>query len=163
MRTLVVMRGVPGSGKSYAARKLADADWDNSIICSTDSYFVNYGHGTYKFDPSKLGKFHSNNLRDAIQCMASGFLNVIIDNTNITRKDFAPYVEAAAQYGYEVVYKEPDSPWWLDTKKYLPLTTYPENNLVELSLLLAEVFERKTTHGVPVEAIARMLQRWENV
>jgi NEDD4-binding protein 2 len=157
VKTLVIMRGCPGSGKSYAARQLADTNPDDSIICSTDSYFVNLGGGTYKFDPSKLGLYHKANLERATGAMEMCFGLVIIDNTNIVKRDFSSYVEAGLKYGYEVQHKEPDSPWWAEIRHELPVINE------QTSLLLAEEFASRTFHSVPVEAIARMLRRWENI
>jgi predicted kinase len=156
-KNLVIMRGVPGSGKSYAARELADTNPDDSIICSTDAYFVNLGGGTYKFDPSKLGLYHKANLERATGAMEMCFGLVIIDNTNIVKRDFSSYVDAALRYGYEVQYREPDTWWWLHVRQYLPLISE------EGSIEAAQEFQKRTVHGVPVEAIARMLRRWENI
>lgn len=91
------MQGVPGSGKSTVARLIADNIV--GVICSTDDYF--YKDGEYKFDPEKLGEYHSRNLQHATDLMAEG-CNVVIDNTNILQKHVRPYVNAARQNGYHV-------------------------------------------------------------
>lgn len=91
------MQGVPGSGKSHLARLIADNIV--GVICSTDDYF--YEDGEYKFDPAKLGEYHSRNLQHATDLMAEG-CNVVVDNTNILQKHVQPYVNAARQHGYHV-------------------------------------------------------------
>ena len=45
MKQVFILRGLPGSGKSYYAQTLADelggVDTSQYLICSTDDYFVN--------------------------------------------------------------------------------------------------------------------------
>jgi adenylate kinase family enzyme len=50
------MRGIPGSGKSTTAKKLAG---ETGKIHSTDNYFM--VDGEYKFDPSKIREYHEAN------------------------------------------------------------------------------------------------------
>lgn len=54
---MIIMRGLPGSGKSYKAKKLAQAE--NGIIYSTDDFFETTGK--YIYDPSKIGEYHQKN------------------------------------------------------------------------------------------------------
>ncbi|KFW04128.1 NEDD4-binding protein 2 [Eurypyga helias] len=54
-QVLVLLRGVPGSGKSYLARTLLE-DNPGGIILSTDDYF--YKHGQYHYDPDCLEEAH---------------------------------------------------------------------------------------------------------
>lgn len=100
MKTLYVLQGVPGSGKSTVARAMAHG-LTNCVICSTDDFF--YQDGEYRFDPARLAENHAKNLSRAVSCMQNGF-TVILDNTNIKRWHVQPYVEAARENGYSVVY-----------------------------------------------------------
>lgn len=51
------MRGLPGSGKSYKAKKLAEAG--HGIVYSTDDFFE--VDGKYIYDGSKIGEYHQKN------------------------------------------------------------------------------------------------------
>ncbi|MNE81595.1 hypothetical protein D3C80_1782580 [compost metagenome] len=62
-----------------------------------------------------------------------------MDNTNTQRWEAKPYVVLAQEFGYEVIVREPDTPW--------------RRNAAELA--------KRNVHGVPVEAIQRMLDRWD--
>lgn len=97
MSKMVIMRGLPGSGKSTRAREIAAQIC--ATICSTDDFFV--VDGKYVFDPSKLGINHALNLKFAQMVISSG-RNVIIDNTNVLRSHMQPYIDAAQRSGYEV-------------------------------------------------------------
>ncbi|KAK5984223.1 hypothetical protein GCK32_022341, partial [Trichostrongylus colubriformis] len=55
---MILMRGVPGSGKSYLANSLATNH--GGVVYSTDDFFIR--DGQYQFQPEKLEEYHRNNL-----------------------------------------------------------------------------------------------------
>ncbi|NXJ02968.1 N4BP2 protein, partial [Psophia crepitans] len=133
---LVLLRGVPGSGKSYLARTLLE-DNPGGIILSTDDYF--YKHGQYHYDPNCLGEAHDWNRKRAKEAFEMRISPIIIDNTNIEAWEMKPYVTLAQQFKYKVMFREPDT-WW----KFKP-----------------KELERRNIHGVSKEKIKRMLERYE--
>lgn len=118
MRKVIILSGISGSGKSTYAQKLVDeADRRGEIhstvhdvqLVSADDYFTaTWQEGAetkseYNFDPSKLSKAHQQCFRDflsAVQSWASGL--VIVDNTNTTAAEIAPYYLGAEAFGWEV-------------------------------------------------------------
>ncbi|NXO83772.1 N4BP2 protein, partial [Sitta europaea] len=135
-QVLVLLRGVPGSGKSYLARNLLE-DNPGGIILSTDDYF--YKHGQYHYDPDCLGEAHDWNRKRAKEAFEMRVSPIIIDNTNIQAWEMKPYVTLAQQFKYKVMFREPDT-WW----KFKP-----------------KELERRNIHGVSKEKIKRMLERYE--
>ncbi|NXO33942.1 N4BP2 protein, partial [Locustella ochotensis] len=135
-QVLVLLRGVPGSGKSYLARNLLE-DNPGGIILSTDDYF--YKHGQYCYDPDCLGEAHDWNRKRAKEAFEMRISPIIIDNTNIQAWEMKPYVTLAQQFKYKVMFREPDT-WW----KFKP-----------------KELERRNIHGVSKEKIKRMLERYE--
>ncbi|NXW10813.1 N4BP2 protein, partial [Fregetta grallaria] len=107
-QVLVLLRGVPGSGKSYLARILLE-DNPGGIILSTDDYF--YKHGQYHYDPDCLGEAHDWNRKRAKEAFEMRISPIIIDNTNIQAWEMKPYVALAQQFKYKVMFREPDT-WW---------------------------------------------------
>ncbi|NXK99237.1 N4BP2 protein, partial [Mesembrinibis cayennensis] len=136
-QVLVLLRGVPGSGKSYLARTLLE-DNPAGIILSTDDYF--YKHGQYHCDPNCLGEAHDWNRKRAKEAFERRISPIIIDNTNIQAWEMKPYVTLALQFKYKVMFREPDT-WW----KFKP-----------------KELERRNIHGVSKEKIKRMLERYEH-
>lgn len=131
MKKVYIMRGVSGSGKSTAARRLAG---DSGKIHSTDDYFM---HGEkYLFDPSKLQRNHQLNFEAFRADLALGVSPIIVDNTNTRKWEYKNYVEAAKEAGYEVEIVEMPHPD--------PFTA-----------------AKRSLHGVPEESIRRMIARWE--
>lgn len=158
MRKLIVMRGVPGSGKSYEAQRIA-AKTPGSLICSTDDFHMvidHQGRQQYQFQPSRLGEFHSRNQEKVAHAMRDNSSLIIVDNTNITGKEILPYARHALEYEYSIELCEARSPWWLAVRPHLG-RSIPN---VEKH---ASQFASRNTHGVPLNAIIKMLDRWENV
>ncbi|XP_075786664.1 NEDD4-binding protein 2 isoform X2 [Pelodiscus sinensis] len=133
---LVLLRGVPGSGKSFLARTLLE-DNPSGIILSTDDYF--YKNGQYQYDANCLGEAHEWNRKRAGEAFEKRISPIIIDNTNIQAWEMKPYVALSQQYKYKVMFREPDT-WW----KFKP-----------------KELERRNIHGVSKEKIKRMLERYE--
>lgn len=86
-RILIIMRGVPGCGKSSLAKKMQG----NGVVLSTDDYFVN-SYGEYYFDPRSLPEAHSWNQRRADREMKASTNPIIIDNTNLDAWEMQPYI-----------------------------------------------------------------------
>lgn len=144
-RILIIMRGVPGSGKSFLAKKIIDAMYGiesqqnyNLHILSTDHFFIQ--RGVYVFNKYKLGDAHAWNQNRAREAMSKGTSPIIIDNTNIECFEMGPYVIEGVRNGYIVEVVEPNTPW-----------ARKANQLV-----------RRNTHNVPIHTIRRMLDNYEN-
>ena len=93
---VIILRGVPGSGKSTQTKKYPDA-----YIVSADHYFMD-DKGVYRFDMAKIGAAHGQckgRFEAALKALKP---LIIVDNTNTTVKELKFYVEAAKTAGYEV-------------------------------------------------------------
>lgn len=131
---LIIMRGVSGSGKSTLARTLCPADQ----IFSTDELFM--VDGVYKFDPAQIAEYHAENQRRVEWALQDGWPVVCVDNTNTQMWEMVPYVRLGDAYDYAIRIVESNTPWRFN----------------------ADVLAEKNTHGVPKEAIKRMIARYEH-
>ena len=122
---LVILRGLPGSGKSTKVSKLVETFPANSFhaYCSTDLYWTTAG-GEYVFDATHLGHAHRWNFDNAARWMDIECPRVIIDNTNITLKEFKKYVSHAQSRDYEIVLVEPDTGWRYDAQTCFERNTH---------------------------------------
>lgn len=58
------MRGVPGSGKSTKAKKLAGS---SGLVFSTDDFFM--VKGEYVYNQKMIGEYHDRNFQRTFQAM----------------------------------------------------------------------------------------------
>lgn len=137
--TVVLMRGLPGSSKSFTANKLCHNSGVDFVVCSADHYFTS-AEGTYAFDRDKLGQAHHTCMEKYIDCLEARIPLVVVDNTNIVYCDMKDYVGWANLAGYDIVLLESQSPWAKD---------------------IEECFQRNT-HGVPLETIQMMANRYHS-
>ncbi|XP_039754845.1 uncharacterized protein LOC120629849 isoform X2 [Pararge aegeria] len=143
-RILIIMRGLPGSGKTYLAERIIDAiyctrnQYYSTHILSTDAYFMR--NGDYIYDKSRISEAHEWNQRRARDAMAEGVSPVIIDNTNIELWEMECYVVQGVKNGYIIEVLEPNTPW---AKK-------------------ANQLCRRNSHNVPVAAIRRKLDNFQS-
>ena len=99
VKTVIIMVGLPGSGKSTFIKKLPTAP----VICSADNYFET-PEGGYNFDATKLGNAHTQCRNKAALAMHQQKPTIVIDNTNLTDKEREPYETLAEQNGYKILY-----------------------------------------------------------
>ncbi|OWR48136.1 hypothetical protein KGM_212297 [Danaus plexippus plexippus] len=143
-RTLIILRGAPGSGKTYLARKIIDTLYNKRNnnyymhIFSTDQYFTR--KGVYEYCRNRLSEAHEWNQKRAHGAMKQGVSPVIIDNTNTEIWEMKPYVDSGVKFGYIIEVLEPDTPW---ARK-------------------AQTLCKKNSHNVPFANIKRMLENLEH-
>ena len=143
MKQVFILRGLPGSGKSYYAQNLAEelsgADESQYFICSTDDYFVNE-QGEYHFDKFKLSQYHNLNLARFINALAQGIELVIVDNTNIKKWEFIAYSQAAIALGYRV----------------------KEEIVGEVKdKSMQHLYAKRNSHNIPLKTISKMAYMFE--
>ena len=94
--TVIIMRGVSGSGKStYIKEHFSDA-----VVVSADKYFMK--DGKYNFDATKLGSAHGQCRARFKAALQAGKPLVVVDNTNTRAKEFKAYVKIAVEHYYAV-------------------------------------------------------------
>lgn len=97
----ILMRGIPGSGKSTVADYIAGRSREPASIFSADSFHV--VDGRYKWDSAKLAWAHDRCFEGFTRTAVDGKRKLlIVDNTNVTWCQMAPYVRVAEVFGYEV-------------------------------------------------------------
>ena len=100
---LIVMRGIPGAGKSTKAKSLVGQGKIHStddVIEAGGDYNEFFAKMIASKDFTPLSRAHSTNLKNAIASMKAGVTPVIIDNTNIKQNESKAYVVAALEMGY---------------------------------------------------------------
>ncbi len=124
---VILLKGVSGSGKStYCKNNFPDAH-----VVSADHFFERLGH----FDPSLLADAHRECFSNFLALLGDEVETIVVDNTNITMWELAPYWRLADLQGADVEVHE---------------------ILAPVQLCIA-----RNIHEVPANAIERMARNWE--
>jgi predicted kinase len=132
-RTLFLVRGLPGSGKSTFATHI----WNEYAVCEADKFFYDK-EGNYNYDPSKIKDAHAWCKNEVETRMKDHQINpqyypeIAVSNTFTQEWEMKDYYELADKYGYKVV-----------------------------SLIIENRHNGKNVHGVPDEKLEIMRNRFE--
>ena len=138
--TVIIMRGVPGSGKSHLVNGCKEmlADPSSVAVCSADDYFSEAAGG-YKFATHLLPKAHAHCLGKFVRALSERKKVVVVDNTNSKLWEYRVYVFVCEVLGLKCHVLE------------IPCE-YPS---------LTAMFCSRNVHGVDAAVVSRLVQRWE--
>ena len=134
-KTLYIVRGLPGSGKSTFAKKLVGSDF---LVCEADKYFIDKETNEYKFDPSKIKDAHAYCQNLVETYMKDSLVNdqwygeIAVSNTFTQEWEMNVYFDLAKKYDYTV-----------------------------FVIIVENRQGGKNTHGVPEEKLEIMKNRFE--
>jgi len=100
MSKLWIIIGVPGSGKTTLAEKIAEEDPRHPMIFEADMYFMDE-EGNYNWNPEKLNKAHQWCFDHVEAELRAGF-SVIVSNTSLTKRERKPYIDLGKAYNAEI-------------------------------------------------------------
>ena len=140
--TLLVIRGLPGVGKTTLGNTVAD------VTFAADDFFTNPETGIYDWDPMKLSEAHASCFQNVKKALEScEFPVVAVTNVFAEKAHIRPYIDLI------------DS-----LNKTSGLN--PRYNVFVIDLFDQKLtdFELSTSniHHVPENSIARMRSRWEH-
>ena len=99
---LVIVRGLPGSGKTYYSKKIIK-EIDPSSYCEVDQYLYWNSNTSNKSNSVQLSKCINMCLLNVTSLMESGTQLVVITNPFIKRWEYEIYKVLAKKYNYEYI------------------------------------------------------------
>ena len=141
--TVLIMRGLQGSGKSFIAKHYAEntqkmGDATCCVVCSADEYFERNGN-TYGFNPSELANAHMHCRKKFINAINEGAEIIILDNTNSRKWEYQIFERIAKVCGYS-------------------------SHIIEIACKgegTVKKFIDRCQHKVDKEAVYRLWNQWE--
>ncbi len=99
-KSLIILRGLPGGGKSTFAKVLSEEG--KYPVLSIDDYFTNPETGNYKFKFDKNHLAYKSCETRTKSLMENGVEKIFLDNTFTLEWEMEPYFKMAAEFGYTV-------------------------------------------------------------
>lgn len=98
-KTLIILRGIPGCGKSTIAELLSE-NGKYPIACADDYHMVN---GEYIWKAENIKASHAACQDKVAMEMILGTPKIFVANTNTTESEMEPYFILAKEFNYKVV------------------------------------------------------------
>ena len=130
---LILVRGIPGSGKSTVAKRIKESNPDISHY-EADTYFVD-DKGCYNFNPSLIKLAHNWCQNETKKDIESG-KSVIVSNTFSQIWEMQNYFDLGLKYNCDI-------------------------QVYEMSHEPVLQGKQKNIHEVPDNTILKMIKRWE--
>lgn len=108
MQKLIILQGLPASGKSTYAKKLVNENPNNTVIVNRDS--IREGLGKY-WVPSREKLVSSIEDFSIIEALKLNY-NVIVDATNLNPKTLSKFELYKNNFSLELIYKHFETPFW---------------------------------------------------
>jgi hypothetical protein len=125
--TLVILRGMPGAGKSHLRGLLQEHCRNNNLSCVVACADEHVLSASGVFDVNNLQAAHTKcrnivddafraGIRERYLCLPlhlliSGVGLIVLDNTNTRNKEYEPYEAMAQKYGADILILEIDTRW----------------------------------------------------
>lgn len=133
MKKIIILRGLPGSGKTTFAKFLASSIPNSKEICADDCWRYDYtDKNSEGFTTEGLIEAHSRCFETVESYMKEDVDTIILHNTNTTIREMNKYFILAEEYKYEVV-----------------------------SLIVENRHHSKSVHNVPEETLEKMKNRFD--
>lgn len=98
---LILLRGLPGAGKSTVAKLIMTGGGMTDKVIEADNYFYDH-EGNYNFDATKLSAAHNYCKSIVSDYMKMYKPTIVVSNTFTQEWEMKPYYELAERHGYRV-------------------------------------------------------------
>lgn len=100
MRSLILLRGLPGSGKTTLAAALSEKG--KYPVCAIDDFFTDARSGEYRFEFEKNHLAYKQCETRVKEQMQQGAEKIFVDNTFTLEWEMEPYFKLAGEFKYRI-------------------------------------------------------------
>ncbi len=100
MKSLILLRGLPGSGKTTLAKVLSENG--KYPVFSVDDFFTNKNNGDYQFEFDKNHLAYKQCEENTKQSMQKNCEKIFIDNVFSLEWELEPYFKLASEFNYQI-------------------------------------------------------------
>lgn len=101
MKTLILIRGLSGAGKSDLANIIVGDGGDRAEL-SVDEYFYDEETDTYNFNPLHLKEAHEWCEKECASLMEDGIEVMVVHNVFSRKWEIDPYIKMGSENGYRI-------------------------------------------------------------
>lgn len=101
MKTVYLLRGVSGCGKTTLAKEL-ESQLEDCVAISADDFWYDR-EGNYNFNINDLRKSHEYCRQEFTENVVKGKTSIILHNTSTSENEIEFYMDLAREYCYKVV------------------------------------------------------------
>nr|CDS31910.1 Vam6:Vps39 protein [Hymenolepis microstoma] len=117
---MLILRGPPGSGKSYLADHIKKR-YPTAHICNEDVHTYSFSNRLYKCDHDVVLRACEAEVRD---CAVQSISPIVIDGNNVRSYECRIYTEIARSFDYNVIIVTPKTPWRFDVRSLAGKSTH---------------------------------------
>jgi len=154
------MRGLPSCGKTTRAKELAA---NGGLAFEFDEYFytqIGEDHTHYDWSKDLLADARQWNVARITAALDQGISPIVIDDDNGLGKTTLSCVRHALKCGYQIEFREPQSPWWREIRQLLRDKQTNREALENWADKLTGL--SRSTHRVPYESFLRRMEHWQD-
>jgi predicted kinase len=138
-KKLIVLRGVPGSGKTSWVSNYIKTHPNESVIAINDYDFF-FNEDKYQLNVSQIDEARSNSMTNFLEAITQNYDTIIINNINNRFYMYVNYILISASFGYKST-----------------VFTIPCNNEHELYM-----FQSRNKYKIPMTYARNVYNDWDN-
>lgn len=156
-KTVVLMRGIQGTGKSYEARRIAG---DEGVVCETDLFLRQLKKEKVP-KKDRMNEARKLNFKQFKKQVSRGEKLIVVDRGNGRGKWTKKYVVEAIKNDYNVKFAEPTSEAWKEIKILLKYKGAESIDAILLSWSHKLAAVQTNTHNVKAAKIYKSMMNFD--